>query len=413
MYLSQNINALEQLAQKGYMIQKCVCPPSWGGVGCEVPLEECEAPNYTCRNSGMSCVLHEDEVYRCDCEDADRIGSFVGKMCRAPYTEYCRGGFDPLMTSRFCTNGGKCMSNLLVALKDSEDVPTNANFQQEGCACPKHFYGPHCEFLAWEDAHQTTRNDSFAAENTPLLIVIIVSGVSLSLAACRSVYYIRRASVRHGTFKGVMTQSDSMKFPKDDETITIHGSNNYIDAFEPTLLATPLHSASAMSLNHQWGGDLESTALGAPSQDLSVNETIITSPTTSRRVRIVRKVRKQPVADRNHLEVVGLDMPSYSYPNGDLKYPVDHVSNEQRILLEQEIRRMEHSIQLAERQKSGLSGGNVRPKPKDRKQNLDRGVMGKTIVVDNCVCPDDEQSQISNEWDALSSNTNLSAREFS
>jgi hypothetical protein len=72
-------------------------------------------------------------------------------MCRNPYTEYCSGEYDPEGILTFCTNGGKCKSDFIAAKVAPGNLSVNQDYQHLGCVCNKAFYGPHCEFLRYDE----------------------------------------------------------------------------------------------------------------------------------------------------------------------------------------------------------------------------------------------------------------------
>jgi hypothetical protein len=128
----------DQLAydiQSGQLVQKCVCPPGFVGMGCEVP-SPCEEQEQQ----------QEQQDTQCDyCTAvADEMSKFAGMMCRKTYTEYCNRAS---ASSDFCTNGGKCKAGLLAALFAPGNTSANSQFADIGCVCNPAFYGPHCEFL--------------------------------------------------------------------------------------------------------------------------------------------------------------------------------------------------------------------------------------------------------------------------
>ena len=106
----------------GSLREICVCPMGFAGLTCSEPteaLERCHhhGDTHVCRNGGLCRPTldndaekeHGEEAeWRCDCAIADKVNNFAGAMCRRPATEYCSGD-----GSKFCTNGGSCVSNLV------------------------------------------------------------------------------------------------------------------------------------------------------------------------------------------------------------------------------------------------------------------------------------------------------------
>jgi hypothetical protein len=141
---------LVHMAQSGRLVSTCHCKPGFTGIACENIHQECYLPERKCSN-GMPCraINNDDESteWVCDCALADSLSKFAGKMCRDPITEYCSGKFDPHAPLVFCTNGGRCRSDVIGAQVDPRNTTVNKDYQHAGCICPPDFYGPHCEFL--------------------------------------------------------------------------------------------------------------------------------------------------------------------------------------------------------------------------------------------------------------------------
>mmetsp|Transcript_30251 Transcript_30251/g.63784 ORF Transcript_30251/g.63784 Transcript_30251/m.63784 type:complete len:341 (-) Transcript_30251:3416-4438(-) len=164
-YISNKEATLVEIFASGGMIEKCVCPPGYTGIVCEIIAEECH--NLKCRN-GTPCFMIEGEPF-CDCSEADAVSKFAGHMCREPATSYCgQGG---LKNRGFCTNGGLCKSNLSV----HSGLVENEFSTHSGCHCPPEFEGPHCEYLAGTTpisseevhlkvAHENPTNDGIKVE---------------------------------------------------------------------------------------------------------------------------------------------------------------------------------------------------------------------------------------------------------
>lgn len=148
-FVAEDDATLEKEAQRGDLIQKCICTPGYSGLGCEIKVNQCAEDNL-CYN-GMPCT-HEDgsSSYRCDCALADRVSTFAGLMCRAPFTEYCTGRYESSSSTPFCTNGGKCKSSLIAAQVAPGNFTVNVQKQHLGCMCPPDFYGSHCELLKFD-----------------------------------------------------------------------------------------------------------------------------------------------------------------------------------------------------------------------------------------------------------------------
>mmetsp|Transcript_23479 Transcript_23479/g.43427 ORF Transcript_23479/g.43427 Transcript_23479/m.43427 type:complete len:273 (-) Transcript_23479:164-982(-) len=144
---------LSNRAAAGYLLEKCVCRPGYGGTACEQIIDECSVVvddngverQRTC-HSGVPCKRStgiddgSEARYECDCGAAEAVSRFAYEMCRRPATEYC-GLFDSAQSNSFCTNGGSCASNLGIQIEDK------GPFEHEGCVCPPEFHGPHCEYL--------------------------------------------------------------------------------------------------------------------------------------------------------------------------------------------------------------------------------------------------------------------------
>ena len=164
-------------AQTGILIQRCVCPDGYGGIGCEIPVERCllsfgppsddeighEAREiHTCELSGRPCDALPDGSYSCACHVADAVdANLVGHVCRKWNTEYCAGQLEVTKNKDdsgagnlyLCTNGGKCQSDFIAAQLAPGDMSVNREYANAGCVCNEHFYGPHCEFLDFSPQH--------------------------------------------------------------------------------------------------------------------------------------------------------------------------------------------------------------------------------------------------------------------
>lgn len=160
-YVATDIDVLTHEVQSGQLIQKCICQPGFGGLGCEIEVEECAVPERMCHN-GLPCVETAAGDWKCDCNIADGVSSFAGSMCRKPYTEYCSGKFREADLT-FCTNGGKCKSDFIAAEVAPGNFSVNEHYQHLGCVCNSDFYGPHCEFLRYNDR---AVGSSMGAEDT-------------------------------------------------------------------------------------------------------------------------------------------------------------------------------------------------------------------------------------------------------
>jgi hypothetical protein len=147
---------LAHQVQSGELIQECVCMADYGGLGCEQTTEKCSLSTRKCP-SGADCTLSTATgEWTCDCAIADRVSSFAGNMCRKRYTEYCSGAYAPDRALIYCTNGGKCKSDFITAKVAPGNASANLEFQYLGCVCNEAFYGPHCEFLKYDETHVTT-----------------------------------------------------------------------------------------------------------------------------------------------------------------------------------------------------------------------------------------------------------------
>ena len=143
-YVDNNETVLAHDMQSGKLIEKCTCPPGFGGTGCEIPVEQCQEPTRECHN-GAPCTLSASTgAYTCDCVVADAVSKFAGMMCRKPFTEYCNNAGGSVS---FCTNGGKCKNSLVVAHLAPGNFTAIQAIRHLGCVCNGAFYGPHCEFL--------------------------------------------------------------------------------------------------------------------------------------------------------------------------------------------------------------------------------------------------------------------------
>lgn len=120
---------LAKQAQKGTLIETCVCPPGFTGLACENILEQCVLPERKCYN-GAPCIQHESTgEWACDCTLADSLSTFAGQMCRDPITEYCTGRYMPDTALSFCTNGGRCLADFIAAKVAPGDTSVNRQYQ--------------------------------------------------------------------------------------------------------------------------------------------------------------------------------------------------------------------------------------------------------------------------------------------
>ena len=112
--------ALQKKMQSGYMVQQCLCPLGYRGMSCDVSVQ----------NDPEDCTGMDAATPRCECAAADKLSKFAGEQCRKPFTEYCAslaksvGGH-----ISFCTNGGKCRSDLIAAQRSPGNTENNYLFQ--------------------------------------------------------------------------------------------------------------------------------------------------------------------------------------------------------------------------------------------------------------------------------------------
>jgi hypothetical protein len=108
-YIPGEIADWKQSAQSKSLIQICDCPAGYGGVGCEIPVEECLLESLTCELSGKPCDVLPDGTYTCACHVADNVDpGIAGHACRSWNTEYCAGQYDETADEVYlCTNSGK------------------------------------------------------------------------------------------------------------------------------------------------------------------------------------------------------------------------------------------------------------------------------------------------------------------
>jgi hypothetical protein len=119
---------LSKQVQSGKLIETCVCQPKYTGVACENIVQHCSLPDRKCHN-GAPCEQDLEGNWMCNCELADSISPFAGKMCRKPYTEYCSGKFIPNSALSFCTNGGRCIADFISAQIAPGDTSRNRDYQ--------------------------------------------------------------------------------------------------------------------------------------------------------------------------------------------------------------------------------------------------------------------------------------------
>lgn len=204
-FVSQDTGKLSLLVQSGKLIERCICPTGFGGLGCEIHLRQCNLKDKSCYN-GMPCMISEtDGEFVCDCAEADHVGKFAGMMCRNPYTEYCVSHFTPDQTTPFCTNGGKCKGSIMAAQVAPGNTDANVLFKDEGCICPRDFYGPHCEFLLFDrlewDDESVGRSSIFAAlsnlvDDKQTVLYVTLIPVFLAILCVGCVAYHRRRRLR-------------------------------------------------------------------------------------------------------------------------------------------------------------------------------------------------------------------------
>lgn len=191
-YVDGTLASWRYTAQSGGLVQTCDCPSGFGGVGCEIPVERCidtfreqlqqqggpvvskpqedgtwqdnvsstaaysGEDGFVCEHSGKACDLLPDGSRTCACHVADAVDpQLAGLFCRRWTTEYCTGQLEVSDTNEiyFCTNGGKCQADFIAAQIAPGDVSVNQEYADAGCVCNEHFYGPHCEFLEFDAAH--------------------------------------------------------------------------------------------------------------------------------------------------------------------------------------------------------------------------------------------------------------------
>lgn len=133
-YVSNKPDILLRLIQRGDMIQKCLCPPEYAGLGCEIPLSLCRDNDTT-----DDCVQNI----------AYNVSSFAGQMSTNVFAEYCS---QDLGATRFCLHGGKCSSSFQSNVFDDSRL---------GCVCPSVFAGPHCEFLRLSSSSGMDGDDAY------------------------------------------------------------------------------------------------------------------------------------------------------------------------------------------------------------------------------------------------------------
>jgi len=127
----------------------CICPVGYTGNTCELQIDDCG--DGVCLN-GATCRLGLSGHY-CDCTDIDITDSngqsisHAGASCERFATTMCDAsvdGFpDVLNTEFFCTNGGKC--------------PTDLHLP---CNCLRGFSGPRCEFEGVSNQGDTNQGDT-------------------------------------------------------------------------------------------------------------------------------------------------------------------------------------------------------------------------------------------------------------
>lgn len=137
---------LQHLIALGETVDSCgPCPDGFVGIACDIPL---------------GCIV------------AHQHSEFAGLMCQNPITEYCLHD-----GSQYCTNGGKCSKFFL-----HEKFPDD-----QLCACPLEFEGPHCEWLKSKehlvDASYLSRaNNSVSdAMATSTFILLSLSLVTIAI----------------------------------------------------------------------------------------------------------------------------------------------------------------------------------------------------------------------------------------
>lgn len=121
---------------------ECTCNDGWGGSRCNKPAEHC-TDSLICEN-GSICAKSISSTFReefyCDCSIASSsyraTTVFAGRSCEFMASMYCVYGTSRSMTA-FCVNDGICKE--IMTLEEEK----NKVFQ--GCECPDHFTGLHCE----------------------------------------------------------------------------------------------------------------------------------------------------------------------------------------------------------------------------------------------------------------------------
>ena len=91
-------------------IEHCICPITFTGLKCEVPVEKCGDNDHICLY-GSTCK-HDGDNYSCDCEKAfNGLDHFSGKYCQHKSTSICTPDNKPGLGKNkfaFCVNFGKC-----------------------------------------------------------------------------------------------------------------------------------------------------------------------------------------------------------------------------------------------------------------------------------------------------------------
>lgn len=256
-YIDGTIEDWRYAAQTGILVQKCKCPQGFGGVGCEIPVEDCVQDSafnpesgeiedtYTCALSGKPCDHLPDGSSTCACHVADAVDpSFAGSFCRRWNTEYCTGSLDVDAAQIYlCTNGGKCQSDFIAAQIAPGDVKVNQEYADAGCVCNKNFYGPHCEFLDFDPSHtiamqaekggvqewETQDGDGDGGIGS-LFIVLLSMAVVLVLGAF--VYRRRQRQVwrSNNTVEGVFKDDAAPQVEFADTSLPAAGEDPYVDA---------------------------------------------------------------------------------------------------------------------------------------------------------------------------------------
>lgn len=121
-YIPGEIADWKAYAQSKILIQICDCPPGYGGVGCEIPVETCLLDSLTCELSQKPCDVLPDGTYTCACHVADNVDAGIaGQACRTWNTEYCAGQYDETADEVYlCTNSGT------LTLSSMEDRQTHS-----------------------------------------------------------------------------------------------------------------------------------------------------------------------------------------------------------------------------------------------------------------------------------------------